>query len=199
MPAQPSGIRCFTYSSFEHTNNAGPEGHPADRSVNSDQNAHLNQQSRRPRRNRAANPSEPSRAIKAQPHPALPGQPKTYGSRLRDRADRSWSSAGSGVPAVGDPGLGEEPSGDDDGVGQCDECLDHPSAALGAEGEFAKAAVVPGVGPLDHPAAARLEWEALGADQTGAAELIEQVAGLGRVVASTKWTVMSSGRPMLMP
>src|SRR3954452_13853458 len=22
MPAQPSGIRCFTYSSFEHTNNA---------------------------------------------------------------------------------------------------------------------------------------------------------------------------------
>src|SRR3954453_22774328 len=83
MPAQPSGIRCFTYSSFEHTNNAGPEGHPADRSVNSDQNAHLNQQSRRPRRNRAANPSEPSRAIKAQPHPALPGQPKTYGSRLR--------------------------------------------------------------------------------------------------------------------
>src|SRR3954463_15592263 len=83
MPAQPSGIRCFTYSSFEHTNNAGPEGHPADRSVNSDQDAHLNQQSRRPRRSRAANPSEPSRAIKAQPHPALPGQPRTYGSRLR--------------------------------------------------------------------------------------------------------------------
>src|SRR3954453_1859184 len=22
MPAQPSGIRCFTYSSFEHTNNS---------------------------------------------------------------------------------------------------------------------------------------------------------------------------------
>src|SRR3954465_13185485 len=87
MPAQPSGIRCFTYSSFEHTNNAGPEGHPADRSVNSDQNAHLNQQSRRPRRNRAANPSEPSRAIKAQPHPALPGQPKTYGSGLSRRAE----------------------------------------------------------------------------------------------------------------
>src|SRR4051794_7798082 len=103
---------------------------------------------------------------------------------LRDRADRSWSSAGSGVPVVGEPGLGEESSGDDDGVGQRDEGLDHASAALGAEGEFAKAAVVPGVGPLDHPAAARLEWKALGADHTVAAELIEQVAGLARVVTS---------------
>ena len=37
-----------------------------------------------PRRNRAANPPEPPRtAIKAQPHPALPGHhPTTYGSRL---------------------------------------------------------------------------------------------------------------------
>src|SRR3954447_157158 len=100
MPAQPSGIRCFTYSSFEHTNNAGPEGHPADRSVNSDQNAHLNQQSRRPRRNRAANPSEPSRAIKAQPHPALPGQPKTYGSGLNtDFLPRSRPETRSQTPA----------------------------------------------------------------------------------------------------
>src|SRR3954453_9715295 len=87
MPAQPSGIRCFTYSSFEHTNNAGPEGHPADRSVNSDQNAHLNQQSRRPETSRAANPSEPSRAIKAQPHPALPGPPKNL--RIRAELDPS--------------------------------------------------------------------------------------------------------------
>src|SRR3954453_15498711 len=105
---------------------------------------------------------------------------------LRDRADRSWSSAGSGVPVVGEPGLGEESSGDDDGVGQRDECLDHASAALGAEGEFAKAAVVPGVGPLDHPAAARLEGEALVADHAVAAELIEQVAGLARVVAGVE-------------
>src|SRR3954454_15829793 len=107
MPAQPSGIRCFTYSSFEHTNNAGPEGHPADRSVNSDQNAHLNQQSRRPRRNRAANPSEPSRAIKAQPQPALPGQPKTYESGVSLHRDLSggpgapvsllWRQTGGGV------------------------------------------------------------------------------------------------------
>src|SRR3954465_15974871 len=100
MPAQPSGIRCFTYSSFEHTNNAGPEGHPADRSVNSDQNAHLNQQSRRPRRNRAANPSEPSRAIKAQPHPTLPGQPQTYESMLMHGSSLDPLANRVDVPAV---------------------------------------------------------------------------------------------------
>ena len=71
-----------------------PKEHPADRSVNSDQDAHLNQQSRHPRRSWAANPSEPSRAIKAQPHPALPG----HTQELTDRGSVSSSCRSSAAP-----------------------------------------------------------------------------------------------------
>ena len=44
--------------------------------------------------------------------------------RIRDRANRSWAAGRSGVPAVCEPGLGEDASEDDDGVGQGDERLD---------------------------------------------------------------------------
>jgi hypothetical protein len=93
-PPSQAGSVPSPNSSFEHTSNAVARRNPADRSVNSDQDAHLNKQSRRPRRSRAANPSEPSTAIKAQPHPALPGHPRTYASRLRPRTSsdpaRAW-------------------------------------------------------------------------------------------------------------
>jgi hypothetical protein len=74
---------------------------------------------------------------------------------------------------VGEPGLGEESSDDDDCVGQRDEGLDHCGTAFGADSEFAEAAVVPGVGALDHPAFACLEWESFLADDVVAAELVE--------------------------
>ena len=50
---------------------------------------------------RAANPPEPSRAIKAQPHPAPPGHPTTYGSRLNGGKTeyRSPTRAGLLVPS----------------------------------------------------------------------------------------------------
>ena len=67
------------------------------------------------------------------------------GSRkhLRDRADRSGLSVGSGVPAVGGPGDADQSSGDDDGVGQCDECVDDAGMSFGADGQLLEAAVVP--------------------------------------------------------
>lgn len=42
----------------------------------------------------------------------------------------------SGIPAVGAPGFCEEPSADDDGVGQGDEGPDHTGSSLGADGEL---------------------------------------------------------------
>ena len=101
---------------------------------------------------------------------------------LRDRADRSGSSGGSGVPAVGRPGSAEQASGDDDRVGQGDEGVDDALVPFGADGEFLEAAVVPGVRSLDHPPGSGLQREALDADHAVAAQLLEQVAGLGAVV-----------------
>lgn len=56
----------------------------------------------------------------------------------------------------------------DDGVGQGDEGVDDLDAPFSADGEFAKAAVVPGVCTLDHPASAGLEVRGLSVVYPGA-------------------------------
>lgn len=85
-PAHPWGIDCcitLLPSDREHVHR--PEGLLAGRSVNSDRNAHLNQQSRRPGRSSGQSTGATETAIKAQPHPTLPGHSRAYGSRLRGR------------------------------------------------------------------------------------------------------------------
>ncbi len=103
-------------------------------------------------------------------------------SFLRGRTDRSGSSGGAGVPAVGGPGLPEQAAGDDDGVGQGDEGVDDAVVSFGADGELLESSVVPGVGALDDPAGSGLQGEPLDADHAVAAEFVEQVTGLGAVI-----------------
>jgi len=69
----------------------------------------------------------------------------------------STSASRSAVPAMAGPGGTEEPANDDDRVGQRDECLDHAGTAFGTHEQFLETAVVPGVGPLDHPPGAGLQ------------------------------------------
>ena len=87
------------------------------------------------------------------------------------------------VPAVGGPGVVDEVPDGDDGVGQGDECLDHPGAHLGTDLEPAEAAGVPGVGAFGHPAPTGLQRGASGGDPGLAAQYLEQLAGLAAVVA----------------
>lgn len=82
-----------------------------------------------------------------------------------------------GVPSVGGPGLADEAADDDHGVGQCDERLDHTDSFLGADGELAEAAVVPGVGSFHDPSGAGLEWEAFLADDPLAAQFGQEFTG----------------------
>ena len=103
-------------------------------------------------------------------------------NRLRGRTDRSGSSGGAGVPAVGGPGLPEQTAGDDDGVGQGDEGVDDAVVSFGADGELLESSVVPGVRALDDPAGSGLQGEPLDADHAVAAEFVEQVTGLGAVI-----------------
>jgi predicted helicase len=102
--------------------------------------------------------------------------------RFRGRTDRSGSSGGAGVPAVGGPGLPEQAAGDDNGVGQGDEGVDDAVVSFGADGELLESSVVPGVGALDDPAGSGLQGEPLDADHAVAAEFVEQVTGLGAVI-----------------
>lgn len=103
---------------------------------------------------------------------------------LRDRADRSGSSRGSGVPAVGGPGGADEASGDDYGVGQCDEGVDDAGMSFGADGELLNPRLCHELVRSTTPSGAGLQGEALEADHVVAAELVKQVAGLVAVVAS---------------
>lgn len=97
---------------------------------------------------------------------------------LRGCADRSWSSGGSGVPAVGGPGLSDESSGGDDGACQGDERVDDAGAHFGADLEFAEPARMPGVRAFHDPSGSGLEGFALLADDVVAAEGVEEVTGL---------------------
>ena len=101
---------------------------------------------------------------------------------LRDRADRSGFLVWPAVPSVASPGLCDESAGDDDRVRELDERVDHADADLGADVELAETAVVPGVRTLDHPPAVGLERFAFPADLPVAAERVEEIASLPRVV-----------------
>ena len=99
--------------------------------------------------------------------PSMPGR---IGWHLRDSADRSWLVGGSAVPPVAWPGFGEQASGDDDRVGQCDESVDDSDAPLSADVELAETSVVLGIGAFHDPSLSGLQWLAFGADDPVAAE-----------------------------
>jgi hypothetical protein len=80
---------------------------------------------------------------------------------IRDRADRSWPSGGSRVPAVAGPGFSDESSGDDDRGGEGDVCVDHLGSDFGADLEFPEPSGVPGVGAFHDPSGAGLQGRAL--------------------------------------
>lgn len=115
---------------------------------------------------------------------------KALADGLRDRTDGSGSAWWSGGPSVGGPGLFEQASGDDDGVGQ--------GTDFGAGGQAVEAAVVPGVGAFDSPPLPGLQGEALRADHALAGELLRHGAGRFVVVASRR-TVIRSGSPAPSP
>src|SRR5699024_10788099 len=73
-------------------------------------------------------------------------------------------NSGSIVPTVGDPGLADQASDDDDRVGEGDECVVDASSAFGADQEFFEAAGVSGVRAFLYSAVAGLQRFALGAD-----------------------------------
>src|SRR5918993_2821740 len=88
---------------------------------------------------------------------------------LRACASRwSWAAAWAILPAVVGPGAADEPATDNGGAGQRSPELDHQPAALGAPAQLA-VLVAPGVGALDHPAAAPLDRcrHPTGSDRTG--------------------------------
>lgn len=89
-------------------------------------------------------------------------------------------------PAVGGPGAADEAADDDRGVGKGDESVDDEAAPFGADEKLFEAAVVPGVGALDHPAGARLNRESLLADPRLAAEFVDQITGLSGVVSGVQ-------------
>ncbi len=67
---------------------------------------------------------------------------------LKNCADRLRAPVGPVVPAVGGPGLTDESADDDDRVGWGDDCVNHPEAFLGADGQFPESSVLPGIGAL---------------------------------------------------
>lgn len=78
-----------------------------------------------------------------------------------------------GVPGVGCPGDMDEASDDDDGVGKGDEGLDDACASFGADQQLSEATAVQGVGSLQYPAGAGLQWETFLADDRATAEFLE--------------------------
>src|SRR5215204_7004212 len=81
---------------------------------------------------------------------------------------RSWAAARTAFPAIVGPGAADEPATDDGGVGQRQPELDDQPAPLGTPAQLA-VLVAPGMGPLDHPPAARLDRcrDAPGGDLAG--------------------------------
>ena len=71
-------------------------------------------------------------------------------NRLRGRANRSWSAAGSGLPAVADPRFSDEPPYDDDHVGESHPEINHLCSSFRAPHQLL-VGVVPGVGAFDNP------------------------------------------------
>src|SRR5512133_2380656 len=78
---------------------------------------------------------------------------------------RSWATAWAAVPAIAAPGAADQAATDDGGAGQRQPELDDQPPAFGAPAQLA-VLVGPGVGALDHPAAARLDrgWQPAGGD-----------------------------------
>lgn len=100
---------------------------------------------------------------------------------------RGWvglgSSGGTGVPAVGKPGVVAELANDDDCVGQG---VDDFDAAFGAVGEFLESVVVSGVGPFNWSAFSGLQWGPAWADHATAADLFQEGSGGSGVVAGIR-------------
>src|SRR4030095_6862090 len=85
---------------------------------------------------------------------------------LRGCASRwSWAAAWAAVPAVVGPGAADQPAAPEDGVGQGQPERHDQLTPLGAPAQLA-VLVGPGVGALDHPAAAGLDrsWDPTSGD-----------------------------------
>ena len=78
-------------------------------------------------------------------------------SELRGSADRSRTSGRTIFPAVASPALPDEPTHDDDHLGEGHPKVDHPSSPLRAPHQLL-VGVVPGTRPLYHPALRCLKW-----------------------------------------
>src|SRR5215204_7376538 len=99
-------------------------------------------------------------------------------AQLRGSADRSWLSGRTTFPAVAAPALPDEPSYDDDHLGEGHPEVDHPSSPLRAPNQFF-VGVVPRTRPLHHPPIGGPErcWLALLGDLSEQPPILQALAG----------------------
>src|SRR3712207_4610149 len=77
---------------------------------------------------------------------------------LRSCANRrSWSAGRSAIPAVMDPGFSDEPTHDDDYIGESNPEVDDSSPTFGAPDQLL-VGVMPGVRALHHPTFCGRQW-----------------------------------------
>src|SRR5919107_3853215 len=101
--------------------------------------------------------------------------------------NRSWSACGTGLPAVATPGFSDEPSHDDDRVGEGDPEVHDSPFSLCAPHELL-VGVAPRVGPFDYPPLRDSEWVrlALLGNLAYQATLLQEPAGEARGVAAVE-------------
>src|SRR5215204_4920230 len=76
--------------------------------------------------------------------------PADVASRFRGRANRSWSTRRAAFPMITSPRFSDEPTHDDDHVGEGHPEVYNPPFPLGAPHQLL-VGVLPGVGALHHP------------------------------------------------
>src|SRR5918911_3093199 len=114
--------------------------------------------------------------------------------------NRSWSACGTGLPAVATLGFLDEPSHDDDRVGEGDPEVHDSPFPLCAPHELL-VGVAPRVGPFDYPPLRVSEWVrlALLGNLAYQATLLQEPAGEGRVRAPVPLYAPPPGRETAAP